>query len=352
MATISLCMIVKNEAAVLARCLESVAAAVDEIILVDTGSTDDTKKIAARYTSNIYDFAWVDDFAAARNFAFAKATMDYQMWLDADDVFSDADALCRLKKNLTADVVMLPYHVAFDARGNPTMTYQRERLMRRACGFQWVGAVHEAITPRGEILYEEPAVLHRKEQVQDANRNLRIFEKQCAERGSLTPREQYYYARELYYHAEYAKAAAQFTQFLHSGAGWREDCIGACLLLSACESKQGNTNQAMTALFHSFLYDRPRADICCEIGRLLMEQARWTEAIFWYETAAAAPFPTEGFFSPDCHDYIPYMQLCVCYDRLGNLPRAAAYNERAGRIKPKDANVLANQRYFRTMRNA
>lgn len=72
MASISLCMIVRDEEAVLGRCLESVAPAVDEIIVVDTGSMDGTKAVAAAYTDRIFDFAWVDDFAAARNASFAK----------------------------------------------------------------------------------------------------------------------------------------------------------------------------------------------------------------------------------------------------------------------------------------
>lgn len=59
MATISLCMIVKNEEKVLARCLDSVKPAVDEIVILDTGSTDATKDVAARYTDRIYDFPWV-----------------------------------------------------------------------------------------------------------------------------------------------------------------------------------------------------------------------------------------------------------------------------------------------------
>ena len=66
-------MIVKNEEKLLARCLDSVAGLMDEIIIVDTGSSDKTKEIAARYTDKIYDFEWIDDFSAARNFAFSKA---------------------------------------------------------------------------------------------------------------------------------------------------------------------------------------------------------------------------------------------------------------------------------------
>lgn len=88
MATVSLCMIVKNEERVLARCLESVRECMDEIIIVDTGSSDATKEIAARYTDKIYDFEWIDDFAAARNFSFSKASMDFAMWLDAGRRFS------------------------------------------------------------------------------------------------------------------------------------------------------------------------------------------------------------------------------------------------------------------------
>ena len=79
--TVSLCMIVRDEEAVLERCLESVRDAVDEIIIVDTGSTDGTKDIGRKYTGKIYDLPWQDDFAAARNFAFFKGTMDYLMWL-------------------------------------------------------------------------------------------------------------------------------------------------------------------------------------------------------------------------------------------------------------------------------
>ena len=97
--TISLCMIVKNEERVLARCLDSVADLVDEIIIVDTGSTDATKEIAARYTEQIYDFVWQDDFAAARNFSFSKASMDYIYAPDADEVL-DAENRARFACNI------------------------------------------------------------------------------------------------------------------------------------------------------------------------------------------------------------------------------------------------------------
>ena len=73
-----------QEEDVIGRCLESVRHLVDEINIVDTGSTDRTKEIAANYTKRIFDFKWIDHFAAARNFSFQQATCDYILWLDEE----------------------------------------------------------------------------------------------------------------------------------------------------------------------------------------------------------------------------------------------------------------------------
>ena len=83
--TISVCMIVKNEELNLSGCLDCLTSIADEIIIVDTGSTDRTKEIALQYTNKVYDFEWIDDFSAARNFAFSKASMDYIYSADADE---------------------------------------------------------------------------------------------------------------------------------------------------------------------------------------------------------------------------------------------------------------------------
>ena len=84
MITLSLCMIIKDEELVLDRCLKSIYDAVDEIIIVDTGSTDNSKNICKNYTENIYDYIWNDDFSAARNFSFEKVFDDCV----TDSVFS------------------------------------------------------------------------------------------------------------------------------------------------------------------------------------------------------------------------------------------------------------------------
>ncbi len=82
---ISAVMIVKNEEAKLNRCLASIHHIVEEIIIVDTGSTDRTRDIAAQYTDKIYHFDWINDFSAARNYALAMSTGDYNLIIDADE---------------------------------------------------------------------------------------------------------------------------------------------------------------------------------------------------------------------------------------------------------------------------
>lgn len=82
---LSVCMIVKNESENLADALACFTPFADEIVVVDTGSVDGTRDIAAKFTPHVHDFEWIDDFSAARNFAISKASGKYQIWLDADD---------------------------------------------------------------------------------------------------------------------------------------------------------------------------------------------------------------------------------------------------------------------------
>lgn len=348
---ISLCMIVKNEEEVLARCLASAAPIADEIIIVDTGSTDRTKEIAREFTDQVYDFLWIDDFAAARNFSFSKANMEYCMWLDADDVIvpKQQESFLSLKKTLTAsvDVVMLPYYAAVDQNGTPTFWYYRERIVRNAPRYRWEGPVHEAIVPSGNILYAKAAVTHCKMRRTQTDRNLKILQK-AYDAKTLFPRLRFYYGRELYEHQRYAEAIKVLEEFWGDPGGWVENKIDACRTLADCYANQGLREMAYRTLLRSFILAPPRAEICCEMGRLFMEDQAYESAIYWYQAALALPQRPElgGFVMADCYGYLPAINLCVCYDRLGNREMAAFYNEEAGRYRPDSPAYLSNKAYF------
>ena len=145
-------MIVRNEEMHIACCLDSVAELVDEIIIVDTGSTDRTMGIVSGYTAKIYSYPWKDDFSEARNYSFARASMDYCMWMDADDVLEETekDKFLQLKESLSpdTDIVMMKYNTSFDEAGRPSFSYFRERWIRNSAEYRRIGAVHEVIPPR------------------------------------------------------------------------------------------------------------------------------------------------------------------------------------------------------------
>lgn len=351
MSTISLCMIVKDEEKVLERCLDSVKECVDEIIIIDTGSRDRTREIAKRYTEKVYEFVWRDDFAAARNEAFSRAEMDYCMWLDADDVVTkeNREKLAALKEGLDGDtdMVMMKYAVSEDADGRVLFSYYRERLIRNGRGFLWEGRVHEAIVPAGKILYSDIVITHRKMEAGDGERNLRIYERMLQEGEALSGRSLFYYGRELMAHRRYPDAVRVLEEFL-DGEGWAENKIEACLNLADCFFASGQQKEGARALLRSFLYGNPRGEACFRLGRYFQEQDRWKQAIFWYETALEAKPEAEngGFIRWDYYGYLPEINLCVCYDRLGDTKRAYEYHLRARQHRPEAREVRWNEEYF------
>ncbi|MEA5025056.1 hypothetical protein SDC9_24607 [bioreactor metagenome] len=349
--SISLCMIVRNEEKTIARCLDSVCDIADEIIIVDTGSTDRTKEIVARYTDKIFDFAWIDDFAAARNYAFSLGTKEYLLWLDADDVILESDRLkfYDLKKNLnpSIDVVNMHYLLAFDSSENPTFTLRRNRLVRRGKNFRWKGAVHEYLEVSGNIMNSDIAIAHKSEE-HDSERNLRIYEKRLEQGEEFSPRDLYYFANELYDHKQYEKAVEYYKKFLNTEKGWVEDNISACGKLADIYKLLGDSANAQAYLYKSFDYDTPRAEFCCRIGFNHLNAGKYQQAIFWYKLASELEKPTNswGPKSEACWTYLPHLQLCVCYDRLGMHELAYKHNEIARDYRPDNPQILHNKKYL------
>ncbi len=151
--SVSLTMIVRDEQGNLPRCLGSVAGLFDEIVVVDTGSTDRTAEIAREFGARVFDFVWVNDFAAARNAALARATGDYAFWLDADDVL---DPPQRIKLQALLDRLRAGDEAAYVVRcscdpgpngdGGQTVV-DHIRLFPVREGVRWTYAVHEQILP-------------------------------------------------------------------------------------------------------------------------------------------------------------------------------------------------------------
>jgi glycosyltransferase involved in cell wall biosynthesis len=200
--TVSLCMIVKNEAQNLARCLASVQGTVDELIIVDTGSTDQTLEIAEAARAKVFRHAWQNDFAEARNFSLQQATGDWILHLDADEALEPETRL-KLKPWLSqtlADGVVMTQR-SFTAGGD-LVRYDDlhiTRLFRNRRGYCYEQAIHEQIRPSIErrgggvvasdfiIWHYGYAVLTAQGQTSRAKRNLELLEPALA----AAPRDAY-----------------------------------------------------------------------------------------------------------------------------------------------------------------
>lgn len=354
MATISLCMIVKDEEAILSRCLDSVKNIVDEVIILDTGSTDNTKAIASKYTNLIFDFEWIDNFATARNIAFSKATMDYILWLDADDVIETEDCknFMKLKEtiDLSIDSVTMNYNLAFDEYGNVSFSSRRNRLVKREKNFRWIGAVHEYLEVYGNIIHSEIAITH-KSISHDSDRNLNIYEKRLKGGEVFSPRDLYYFANELLDHKIYERAAKFYENFLNTKKGWIEDNISSCGKLADCYYNLGDKENELKSILRSFTYGTPRAEFCCRLGFHLLEIGDIKAAIIWYKLATQLEETKKqlGFYNPIFSTWLPHLQLCVCYDRIGNHKLAYLHNEVALQYRPGDQSILNNKEYLKSV---
>lgn len=161
MIPISVCIITKNECDKLEKCLQALQPYSFEIVVVDTGSIDASKEIARKYTNKLYDFEWVDDFSAARNYSISRASHNMILCLDTDEYIVDLDMeqLQSLIEENPKSVGLIKRLDYFEVNGEKRCQISRiERIFNRRY-YHYEGTVHEVISPLGKnpyISYEAP----------------------------------------------------------------------------------------------------------------------------------------------------------------------------------------------------
>ena len=166
MITISVCMIVKNEADKLDTCLKSLVPIADEIIVVDTGSSDSTKEIARKYTDKVSDYTWTGSFSDARNHAFSLATCDYIYSADADEELDkeNIDKFVALKQVLDTDIDIVQMYYCNQLQNNTIYSFDRElrpKLYKRLRPFVWEETIHEAVRLQPRVYDSDIDIIHR-----------------------------------------------------------------------------------------------------------------------------------------------------------------------------------------------
>lgn len=320
MATVSLCMIVKNEEQVLERCLDSLAAYMDEIIIVDTGSTDRTKEIAARYTDQIYDFAWTGSFSDARNYAASKATQEYIYTADADEYLEPEDQrrLQDLKSVLLPEVEIVQMLYCTPSEHNPLYNFEEEyrpKLYRRKREFVWIDPVHETLRLDPVVFDSEIKVQHRPTSLH-AGRDLSALRDIHAQGIRLSARLHHTYAMELYHSGtdeDFRQAEPVFLDTLSQPERSRDEVREAICVLTRGYRLNGDMVHFLAYAMRDAVTE-PSAELCCELGAFFEEQGDVTEAALWYQNALTE---TESILDIRTSEEIPQKGLARCVHDVG-----------------------------------
>ncbi|MCR5823068.1 MAG: glycosyltransferase family 2 protein [Lachnospiraceae bacterium] len=289
--TISVCMIVKNEEKVLARCLDSLKTIADEIVIADTGSTDRTKEIAAQYTDKIYDFEWIGDFSAARNFVFSKATGDYIYSADADEVL-DLGNIKRfqvLKKCMIPEVEIVTMIYVNPKDINMAYNNLRERrpkLFKRLRTFTWIDPIHETVRLDPVVFDSDVEILHCPEE-NHSRRDFDAFLKVLAEQGDMSDRLWSMYAKELFFNgnAEDFKTAAPFFEKRMDGGETFESLEAVCVVTrTMLETGDFGRVEEFAAQYDTF-EERP-AELGYILGQIFERMGNGERAEHYYDLSS------------------------------------------------------------------
>jgi glycosyltransferase involved in cell wall biosynthesis len=368
---LSVAIIAKDEEENIRRCLESVVPHVDEVIVVDTGSTDRTIAVAERCGAKVYphdphtnpDSFFLDDaatcsvfgapppfsgevmlgdFGAARRAAFAHARGEYVMWIDADDELEGGAKLREIVGQMRArglDMAFFPYDYARDDQGRVFYRQWRERIIKAGCA-TWVNPVHEVLLPTRPTTSAQfegvNFVHHRKADRKTApNRNYKILLRQHAldkkNGASPDPRTLFYLGQEARW-IEPSKALAFYEDYL-ARSGWGEERAAAHVALgSMCEFGQlpGMTVEEAYARanreYATAAADMPNnPDGLHGLGRIAYLRGRYHDCVGFIERAFAIG-NTESMLgaNPRDRDYRPHIYYNHALAKLGRLEEAAA----------------------------
>lgn len=329
---ISLVMIVRNEEVRLPKCLDSLSLEVDEIIIVDTGSTDQTLKVAQNYTDKVYSYSWSNDFSAARNFALQKATGQWVLSLDADEYLETKEGELRalVLANPAIEAYLLPLY-------NPTSENLEEynlfhvlRLFRNNGHYLFSGRIHEqVIVPTEQVvdIASSPIIRHHflppKERRRKRERNLRLL-KQCLQSAPHNPYLWYYTGVEWIMLNKPAKALpylqASYELLPVDRPMFKTSALRYCVI--ALQSF-GEVPKALELIVEGNSLYPQYADLLYLGGVLFREIQEYSQAVKWFKAALAAGSPPP-FYShhTGAESYLSYYQLGYCYEQLGKIDQA------------------------------
>lgn len=336
---ISLCMIVRDEEENLGRCLDHIAKYMEEVIIVDTGSTDKTKEIAKKYTDKIYDFEWIHDFSAARNYSISKATNEYVLILDSDEYVQsiDMNEIKRLIEKNPAKIGRIQRINAYTRGENSYKYHERVNRLFSKKLYYYTSIIHEQVTsfkeePTTDNTYYIPlVVLHsgyegdlevRRKKTKRNIELLEIAREQYPDDSYII----YQLGKSYYMEEEYAKACDFFSEALCFDLDIRLEYVQDMVEIygySMINSGQYERAMQMLNIYDEFSHS---TDFVFLVGLILMNNGAFQEAIQEFLKATRrVKGKMEGV-----NGYMAYYNIGVIYECLKDKKNAIHYYKKCG----------------------
>ncbi|MCL2252814.1 MAG: glycosyltransferase family 2 protein [Lachnospiraceae bacterium] len=340
MPPISVCVIAKNEEANIARCLESLKPYGFEVILVDTGSSDRTKEIALEYGAKVYDFAWVSDFSAARNFAVSKAANNWVLAIDCDEYITHINLpeIYSLMKQYPRCVGVLEIENEMQGSGN-SYTARLVRFFSRK-HFHFTGAIHEQVMPLGKeediYSFDVPIKLYHTGYVgseeQIAAKNKRNFDMLLAA-VEKEPNDAYNYyqiAQSYVLGDNCEKACEWYSKALSFDIDPDLDYVKT-MIVSYGQSllTLGRKEEALNfvGIYDAFSH---LTDFVYLMGRIYEANNQEVKALGEFLKAITMPAGMQA----GVNSFLPCYRIAVIYDNMNNMEIALMYYKKCGDFAP------------------
>lgn len=345
---LSLFLIVKNEESNLKRVLDSAQGLYDELVIVDTGSTDKTVEVAKNFTDKVYHFEWVKHFAKARNFAVSKCSQPWVMWLDADDFLKPKDVkrirnfFLEVKDRPEIDYLLFNYFYWVDPPtpyGLVKATQLRERIVRKEKAI-WQGRCHEIIPilwGRSKII-PDVGVYHLRnaqDREADGDRNIELMLLAASE--DPTSRSYFYLGNEYMDRGRGQEARKSYLQAFNM-----QDSVDICFQASYKIGKiyhaEGRHAKAVYWYKRSLEYQTDYREPLLGLADIAFQKEDHHKAAFWLEAALVVPEPSHPVMviTKENYSWLPHDRLAKCYFKMGSFDKALEHLEKLYEVTRQD----------------
>lgn len=351
--SVTLACIIKNESHNLGPLLQSVRGCFDEIVMVDTGSTDNTVEFLESINRQVKEgqahwsglpeikighFEWVNDFAQARNFAMSLCTKDYMAWLDGDDLLSDASAFINWRDHVmhSAHYWMATYNYAFNHQGQVECQFIRERVVKLNHGFKWKYFVHEGLVQEEGRKYWPQRVTSwcvnharsEEDKKNDHMRNIKLIDRYKDQ--EMPARMKFYHGKELIENGFAKEGGKPLLEAIQSPELELHDRILAIQYAAQSAFQCQAYDQAIDLLLNGTRLMINRAEYWCLLGDVFQAMGKAGDAIQSYKVALNCRADNLGgivvIFEHAYCDY-PKMKLAELYMAVGHYEDAKNWVE-------------------------